>query len=95
MADQDFLVKLTRERYADKIRNRARTLRALADEVDRIADRVLTVDTPDFTGPAYANNLAWMAHTVQHEIINAVPNLGLAQLTSAAWDYETLKRGNS
>jgi acyl-CoA reductase-like NAD-dependent aldehyde dehydrogenase len=86
----DFLT-IRSESYARSIRKRAESLRKLADEIDRAADAVARVGTPEYRGAPFANNLAWIAHEVQHAVLNAIPNLNLDALTTAAYDIDSTR----
>lgn len=81
-----------KSRFAEGIRDRANLLRDVADELDRRADKVAAIGTPDFRGVEFADNAAWIASQVQHEVIGILPNLTLDHLTVMAHDIDLLIR---
>lgn len=85
-------VKTQVELFAKGIRTRARLLRDLADDLDRHANRAELIGDPDFKGPEFSRNLAWFASNVQNDVMNALPNLRLGQLTTDAHDIDEQAR---
>ncbi len=83
------IIRMQIEGFAKSIENRAEWLRRLAVELDRHARRARTVGTPDFQGGSFANNLAWFAAQVQHDVISVLPNLALDGLTGNAYDIDS------
>lgn len=88
----ELMLKSAKARFTKGIRMRGERLRRLADELDRQADRSLTVGTPDWQGSDMANNAAWFASQVQHEVVSVLPNLLLDQLTTDARDLDEMIR---
>ena len=86
----DFLT-IRSESFAQSVRKRADQLRALADDLDRSADAVARVGTPEYRGAKFANNLAWIASQVQRAVLQAIPNLNLDGLTTTAHDIDSAR----
>lgn len=76
--------------FADKIRARATSLRTLADALDRSADDVAKV-TAGTTTSVHSSAYAHTASNVQHEVLWALANLNLDNLTVDAYDLDRLR----
>lgn len=81
-----------RERFALNVRHRSDQLRNLADALERIADKALTVDTPEYPGARDSNNLTVLAGEVVAEVVRALSLLSLDGLVDAGAQYEQIKR---
>ena len=76
--------KIQHEHFIEAVRERAERLRRLAADIDRIADRAATVHTPGFRGWSGADNLAYAAASVVHEVMSTLPNLTFDTLINEA-----------
>lgn len=76
------MARLQREAFESGIRRRADRLRKMAEDLDRIADRVGDVPTPG------TKSYATLAGSAQHTVLWGLANLSLDSLTSDAYDAD-------
>jgi hypothetical protein len=95
MTPEETYLDIATKRFAATIRKKAQALRDAADDIDRRADRTFLVGTDQFRGAEFADNFAWVAHEVQHDVMTALFNLHLDSLTTDAYDLDSMRQAKS